>query len=272
MPELPEVEVVRQTLRQSLIGKTILKIDCFYSKIVNGDVSLFQSNLENKKIIDIKRYAKYLIFIVEDGAFLSHLRMEGKYYYVPKNHECFQHVHVIFHLDDGYDLLYADVRKFGRMEYKKIDEIYTTLPLSKIGVEANSLQYDLNSLTLKFQSKTKPIKELLLDQTIVSGLGNIYVDEVLYQSSISPLTRGSALQREDIQRIMDSSCKILNQAIQFKGTTVRSYTSSLGVQGEYQNFLQVHTLTTCKKCNGKITKIKIGGRTTYYCSTCQREL
>lgn len=273
MPELPEVEVVRQTLQKSLIGKTILKIECLYPKIIDGDISLFQSNLEHKKIIDIKRYAKYLIFIVEDGAFISHLRMEGKYYYVPKeDHKDFHHVHVVFHLDDGYDLLYADVRKFGRMEYKKIEDIYSTLPLSKIGVEANSIQYDLNALALKFQNKTKTVKELLLDQTIISGLGNIYVDEVLFQSSISPLTKGFALSCDDIQRIMESSYKILNHAIELKGTTIRSYTSSLGVQGGYQNFLQVHTLPVCKKCNKEITKIKIGGRTTYYCSTCQREL
>lgn len=272
MPELPEVEVVRQTLHQNLVGRTIVKIDCFYPKIIEGEVSSFQSNLENKKIVDIKRYAKYLIFIVEDGAFLSHLRMEGKYYYVPQEHEAFRHTHVIFHLDNGYDLLYVDVRKFGRMEYKKMENIYTTLPLSKLGIEANCLEYDLDALTLKFRNKKKPIKELLLDQTNISGLGNIYVDEVLYQSSISPLTKGESLKKEDVKKIMEASYEILNHAINLKGTTIRSYTSSLGVQGGYQDFLQVHTLTSCRKCHSKITKIKIGGRTTYYCSTCQREL
>lgn len=272
MPELPEVEVVRQTLQKNLVGKTIEQVECLYTNIIEGSVSEFQSNLMHKKIIDIKRYAKYLIFILEDGAFLSHLRMEGKYFYVPKNHESMKHVHVIFHLDNGYDLLYADVRKFGRMEYKRIEEIYSTPPLSKLGVEANSKDYDIKAIIEKLHHKNKTIKELLLNQTILSGLGNIYVDEVLYASGISPLTKGRMLEEIDVQKIMSASQEILNHAIELKGTTIRSYTSSLGVMGGFQNFLQVHTLSICKKCNSEIQKIKIGGRTTYYCSKCQREL
>ncbi|MDE7161870.1 MAG: DNA-formamidopyrimidine glycosylase, partial [Anaeroplasmataceae bacterium] len=241
MPELPEVEVVRQVLKQSLIGKTILKIDCFYSNIIEGSLKEFKSKVENKKITDIKRYAKYLIFILEEGAFLSHLRMEGKYFYLPKNHEPMKHIHVIFHLDNGYDLLYADVRKFGRMEYKRVEEIYSTPPLSKLGIEANAKSYDIKAIVQKMSHKNKTIKEILLDQTILSGLGNIYVDEVLHASGISPLTKGRNLKEKDIQKILDASKEILDHAIELKGTTIRSYTSSLGVIGGYQNFLQVHT-------------------------------
>ncbi|MDE5714706.1 MAG: DNA-formamidopyrimidine glycosylase [Anaeroplasmataceae bacterium] len=270
MPELPEVEVVRQVLHQNIVGKRIQKIECFYPPIIENELSEFITHLENQRITDIKRYAKYLIFIFDTGAMISHLRMEGKYFYVKEEQDIMPHVHVVFHLDNQYKLFYQDTRKFGRMLYKPISEVYTTLPILKIGVEANSSLYNLRELHQKIQKKKISIKEILLDQTIISGLGNIYVDEVLYACGISPLRKGNELQEEDVFNIMQKSTEILNKAIALKGTTIRTYTSSLGVEGGFQNFLQVHTKINCPKCDGLLSKIKIGGRTSYYCSKCQR--
>ncbi len=270
MPELAEVEVVRNVLNNSLKGLVITGIECRYKPIIEDDFAYFTSKVLNKRIVEIKRYAKYLIFILEDGAFISHLRMEGKYFYVLENEEISKHVHVIFHLSNGYKLLYADVRKFGRIVYKPTEDIYNTLPLSNIGVEANNPEYNRTELFKAITNKRLPIKTVLLDQSIISGLGNIYADEVLFACGISPFTEAKCITLEQIDLIMNNSLKILNKAIENKGTTIRSYTSSLGVAGNYQNFLCVHTKTICPRCNTALSKSKINGRTSYYCPNCQK--
>ncbi|MDE6241105.1 MAG: DNA-formamidopyrimidine glycosylase [Anaeroplasmataceae bacterium] len=269
MPELPEVEVVRATLDRHLAGLIIKDIDCFYEPIIEN-LSFFKEKVVNQKIIEIKRYAKYLIFILSNGAFLSHLRMEGKYFYVEEDYEIQKHQHVVFHLNNGYKLIYQDVRKFGRIEYKSIEDLYSTYPLSELGPEANQKEYNLDELYLKLKRKMLPIKTVLLDQKFISGLGNIYVDEVLYAAHISPLRRASRIKKTELETILISSQAILNDAIKKKGTTIRSYTSSLGVIGNYQNFLMVHTKKECPHCNRGLSIIKIGGRTSYYCKACQR--
>lgn len=271
MPELAEVEVVRNTLNKQISGCRIIKIDCLYKPIII-DCDNFINKVLNKKIIEIKRYAKYLIFILEDGAFLSHLRMEGKYFYVLKDYTIKPHQHIVFHLDNGYLLIYQDVRKFGRIEYKNINDIYNTPPLSLLGVEANSSDYDLDYLYNKLIKKNIPIKTILLDQSFISGLGNIYVDEVLFASKIHPLTKGAAISKQQLNDILANSKKILDRAIINNGTTIRSYTSSLGVTGNYQNFLMVHTKKYCGACNSEIKTISLAGRTTYYCNKCQGEV
>ena len=270
MPELPEVEVVRNVLDNSLKNLTITNIDCFYTPIIEDDINDFKKMVVGQKIVEVKRYAKYLIFILDNGAIISHLRMEGKYYYLPKEKDNFKHVHVVFYFDNDYKLMYADVRKFGRIQYKSRESLFNSLPLSKVGIEANNPNYDANLIIKKINNKKLPIKTVLLDQTIIAGLGNIYVDEVLFKSHINPLRIANTITIDELKLIMTSSQEILNKAIENKGTTIRSYTSSLGVSGNYQNFLCVHTKKICPSCNSNLEKIKIGGRTSYFCKNCQR--
>ena len=269
MPELAEVEVVKEVLSNSVINTKIIDIDCFYEAMIEPSYLEFKSKLINKTIKRIDRLGKYLIFVLEDIAFISHLRMEGKYFYLPENTEISKHTHVVFHLENGYKLAYQDVRKFGRMELKEIEQIYSTLPLSKLGVEANSNSYDVSDILSKINKKNLPIKTVLLDQTIISGLGNIYVDEVLFKAKINPHRLAKNISIEDVNNIMIHSREILNKAILYKGTTIKSYTSSLGVKGGYQDFLNVHTKINCPLCAKKLNKDKIGGRSSYYCSKCQ---
>lgn len=269
MPELPEVEVVRQVLESNLIGLKITNIECFYEPIIENDYNEFKNSIINKTITKINRLGKYLIFVLENESFISHLRMEGKYHYFNEEKENLKHTHVVFHFNNGYKLLYQDVRKFGRMVYKKNEEVYTTLPLSKVGIEANSINYDIEDIYNKINKKKLPIKTVLLDQTIISGLGNIYVDEVLFKSKINPHRLANSLTVDEVEQIMKNSKEILDKAILYKGTTIRSYTSSLGVSGNYQDFLLVHTKKICPICNTPISKDKIGGRSSYYCSKCQ---
>ena len=114
------------------------------------------------------------------------------------------------------------------------------------------------------------IKTTLLDQSIIAGLGNIYVDEVLFESKINPLRPSNSITFDEVIRIFDNSVTILSKAIEYKGTTIRSYTSSLGVSGSYQNFLKVHTKKQCSICKNDIIRVKINGRTSYFCKNCQR--
>lgn len=270
MPELPEVEVVRATLNQTISGKKIVSMECFWKPIIEGDLELFKKNVLNKRIIEVKRYAKYLIFVLENGSILSHLRMEGKYYYLKELDSSIKYIHVIFHFDDDTILCYSDMRKFGRMVYKNAQDVYHTPPLTKLGVEANQEQVDIEKVYEIIHKKNKPIKTILLDQSVISGLGNIYADEVLFKAGVLPSRLGMEITKTEVRKLLDASRFILNEAILKKGTTIRSYTSSLNVKGEYQNYLCVHTKEICSCCGSSLDKTKIGGRTTYYCSKCQR--
>ena len=270
MPELPEVETVKEVLKQHLVHKTIESIDVFYPGILEDPMDEFLKNTLNKTIIDIKRYGKYLIFELNKGYLLSHLRMEGKYYYLENSFMEDKHIHVVFHFKDNSTLYYKDVRKFGRMKY--IDKnIYDELPLSKLGPDLIlNENIDLDDIYHKIHRSNKAIKQLLLDQEILAGLGNIYVDEVLFGARINPKKKGYRITKKNVKDILIESKRILNLAISHKGTTIKSYTSSLGVEGEYQAFLQVHTKNICPNCKMTLNRVKIDRRMTYYCKNCQR--
>ena len=266
MPELAEVETVRNVLKKQILHKKIKNINILYPKMIENDINYF-NNLINDSFIDIKRRGKYLIFETNKYYLISHLRMEGKYFIKPQNAPIEKHEHVIFDFDD-FTMRYHDTRKFGRM--KLIEKNSLEDYFKDVGPDANS-NPDSKTIYDKIKKSNKPIKTILLDQSIIAGLGNIYVDEVLYASNINPSRIGKDISLDDVNNILNSSKEILDKAIEYKGTTIRSYTSSLGVEGSYQQFLCVHTKdgNPCKKCNSIIEKTRIGGRSTYYCPKCQ---
>lgn len=268
MPELPEVETVKNVLKKNLIGLSIKKVDVLYPNMIKTNLNDFKNKLINEKFIDIKRYGKWLVFETNNYSLVSHLRMEGKYYYTDRNN-IEKHEHVIFHLSNNYNLIYKDVRKFGVMYLVDKDKLFVDTPLKELGLEPFDKKLDVNYLKEKFKNKNLSIKTVLLDQSILSGLGNIYVDEVLFKSSISPFKKAKDINDKEIDLIIESSKEILEKAIKYGGTTIRSYTSSLGVTGSFQDYLMVHTKKICKVCNSPIKISKIGGRSTYYCPKCQ---
>jgi formamidopyrimidine-DNA glycosylase len=275
MPELPEVETVRNTLKTLIVGKEIRDIDVYYEKMIrNREVDEFKKALIGKKIIDIDRYGKYLIFNFEGTALISHLRMEGKYFFKDLDEKKEKHEHVIFYFTDGKTLRYNDTRKFGTMDLYDINDVYDKSPVSKIGYEPFEKEMTGKYLMDKLSKKSIAIKSALLDQTIIAGLGNIYVDEVLFLSKIHPTLKANSLELADYKRLVKNSVKVLNKAVKLGGSTIRSYTSSLGVTGRFQNELFVHTKQgdSCLVCNTEILKTKVNGRGTYYCPSCQKEL
>lgn len=269
MPELPEVETVRRTLALTLIGEKMSSVELIYPKIVLYDYQLFQDQIKHQTIRDIKRMGKYLIFILDDHVMIIHLRMEGKFY-IKTHEEVLKHEHIIFHFESGRELRYHDVRKFGTLNFLPINNYLNQDPLNRLGKEPKDL--DVNSFYQKLQSKKVPIKVALLDQHIIAGLGNIYVDETLYLAKIHPTKQSNTLDFEDAKRVLAAAIAVLDKAVALGGTTIRSYTSSLGVHGKFQNELNVHLRKgkPCKVCQTEIIKIKVGGRGTYVCPECQK--
>ncbi len=274
MPELPEVETVKEALNQTVKGQTIKDIELRYEPMVkNMSADEFKEKLINQTIQEVSRRGKYLVFHFDDYQLLSHLRMEGKYFYVDSDFELNPHVHVIFTLENGKRLLYQDTRKFGTYHlYDKAIDLETTAPFQVLGLEPFATEFTPSYVKEKIQNKKKPIKSLLLDQTVVCGLGNIYVDEVLYRARLHPLTSSSELTDKDIENVVKYTVEVLARAIEVGGTTIRTFSSSHGVSGTFQNELLVHQRKgeNCYECHTPIEKIKVGGRGTYFCPTCQK--
>ncbi len=272
MPELPEVRTVKSGLEKIILNKKIINIDVFYENILY-DISAddFKNRLINKTFLKINTFGKFLIFELDDLYLISHLRMEGKYYFYNQDKVVEKHEHIKFYFLDGSILIYHDVRKFGKMYVKNKNELYNTYPLNKLALEP--FMIDLNVLLKNINSKKNlPIKQILLDQSVIAGIGNIYADEILYASKINPLKKGSFISYDEAVLIKENSIKILNKAISLGGTSLHTY-NSLGIDGLFQNELLCHgNNDKCLICNTKINKIKISGRTSYYCPVCQKEV
>lgn len=265
MPELPEVETVRSILDSKLRNRTIKDVEIFWENIIkNPSINNFKEKIKNQKIRQFSRLGKHLIFELEDYILVSHLRMEGKYF-IKKEYEKTKHDHVIFYLDEGY-LVYNDTRKFGTMHLYAKSEPYQCF--KKCGPDA--LKITLEEFKNNALKKKYTLKQLLLDQSIIAGIGNIYADEIIFACKLHPTQPITTLKDKDYKEILFHTNKILSSAIQAGGTTIRSYTSSLKVDGLFQLQLKVHTQKQCPECGCKIEKIKVVQRGTYLCPKCQK--
>ena len=240
--------------------------------MVESDLNEFKKELVGKTFNDILRKGKWLIFDLDGYYLISHLRMEGKFFIKPASDKVQVHEHVIFTFNDNSTLRYHDTRKFGRMKLVKKEEMKNCIEIQKQGYEPGDKNLTGDYLLQKFKGKRIPMKTMLLDQTIISGLGNIYVDEVLFRCNINPLKKPNDITLDEANNICKASDEIIKKAIECGGTTIRSYTSSLGVEGSYQKYLQVHRREglKCNKCNSIIKRIVVNGRSTYYCPKCQK--
>lgn len=274
MPELPEVETIRATLKQAIVGKTIARVDVYYDKIIHGISSKdFQIKLVRQTIRNLDRYGKYLFFILDDYTLISHLRMEGKFFLKSDTDPIDKHEHIVFVFTDHTSMRYHDTRKFGTMELVPAGDERKSKSIISLGLEPFNEGFTIAYLQAKIKKSCRPIKSILLDQTIVCGLGNIYVNEILWRCQINPEMKACHLTNADWGCLIDASRLVLKQAIAAGGTTVRTYYSSLGVAGRFQNELKVHGKEgkPCAVCQTLITKIKVGGRGTFYCPTCQKK-
>jgi formamidopyrimidine-DNA glycosylase len=274
MPELPEVETIRKTLKRLVVNKTIKDITVFWPKIIKSplEVEQFVDALAGETIVDVGRRGKFLIIYTDHFALVSHLRMEGKYGLYPKEEPYDKHTHVLFHFTDGTELRYRDVRKFGTMHlYKKGDE-FLTEPLIGLGPEPFSEEFTVEYLTKKVEKTNRKIKTALLDQKLFVGLGNIYVDEALFRAGIHPERIANTLNKNELALLHREIVATLSEAVKKGGSTIRSYINSQGEIGMFQLELYAYGRKgeECKRCGTPLEKTTVGGRGTHYCPQCQK--
>lgn len=272
MPELPEVETVKETLKRQILHRKIVDVQIYYPNLIEYPTTTqFKKQIIGETIRNMHRRGKWLLFELDHYYLLSHLRMEGKYFIRTKKDERNKHEHIIFDFDNGEQLRYQDTRKFGRMHLIEKENITTQKPLSELGLEPWDTCLTVDYLLSVYAKKKLPIKTVLLDQSIIVGIGNIYADEILFLCKLNPYTRVCDLNEGDCKHIISYTKTTLERAIALGGTTIRSYTSSEGVHGRFQNELYVHGKEMCPTCHHEIVKVRIGGRGTYYCPVCQKK-
>lgn len=273
MPEKPEVLTVVNALKNKIIGKKIIKVDVFWDNIiVNPSVEEFKKKIQNQIIEKIDTRGKWILIHLTKNILAIHLRMEGKFFFRSQKDEIKKHEHVIFTFDDFTQMRFHDVRKFGKMHLLSKENYLKEGPLKNMGYEYNDCNLNENYLYYKLQNKKIPIKTSLLDQSIIAGIGNIYDDEILFMSKISPLRKSNKVTKSECRRIIENTNIVLEKAIKLGGTTIKSFTSSEGVHGLFQNELLIHGKKKgiCPRCNSSVLKIKVNGRGTYYCNKCQK--
>ncbi|MGT2910492.1 DNA-formamidopyrimidine glycosylase [Streptococcus cameli] len=272
MPELPEVETVRRGLERLVVGKKIVAAEVRVPRMVSPEPEAFVLTVAGQTIQAIRRRGKYLIFELDECLMISHLRMEGKYLLfedmVPDN----KHFHALFQLDTGETLVYQDVRKFGTLELIAKSDEEAFFVQKKIGPEPTEQAFKLRPFETALLSSQKKIKPYLLEQSLVAGLGNIYVDEVLWAAKVHPERVASTLKKAQIKRLHDETIRILQLGIEKRGSTIRTYRNALGEDGTMQDFLMVYGKTDqpCARCGRAIQKIKVGGRGSHFCPRCQK--
>lgn len=272
MPELPEVETVKNTLKELVLNKTINRVEVLRAKNIDGDEKEFINILEGSTIIDFSRVGKFIIFHFDKPyVLISHLRMEGKYFLKNENDKITKHDLVAFHFSDNTYLAYNDTRRFGVLKVAKKDNYLNEPPLSNVGPDPFMMK-DASRLYEAFKNKNIAIKTSLLDQSIMSGLGNIYVDEVLYMCKIHPETPAKLINKKQLESILKESKIILAKAIEQGGSTIKSYHPKEGVSGNFQVSLNVYGKKdgTCPRCGHSLRKIFVNGRGTTYCPKCQK--
>ena len=275
MPELAGVETIRKTLKRFILDKTIEDVNVHWPNIVKypDDIEEFKHLLIGQTIRDIKRTGKFIRFELDDYVLLSHLRMEGKYSVHNQIEPMAKHTHIIFKFTDDEELRYNDVRKFGTMHVFRKGEEFKQKPLNQLGPDPFEQEFTLPYFQDKLSRTSRAIKVALLDQTIVAGLGNIYVDETLFKAGVHPLKKANELTKDEIKAIRKYATITLQEAVEQGGTTIRSYVSSDGEMGMFQQELFVYGQANeaCKNCGDIIIKFKVAGRGTHICGTCQKE-
>jgi formamidopyrimidine-DNA glycosylase len=274
MPELPEVETVRRTLEQLIVGKTVDGIEVLYSPLIKrplDDPETFRETLRSETIQAIKRRGKFLIFETDRLSLVSHLRMEGRYALKTKDDLPDKHTHVIFRFTDGTALHYRDVRKFGTFHLFSRGEEMQSAPLLPLGPEPLDPGFTLDAFIRMLRGKTTKLKPLLLDQHFLAGLGNIYVDEALFRACLHPERPANTLTRKQKTALYESIVETLQKAVDSGGSSVRSYLNGKGEMGMFQLQIQVYGRQgeSCPNCHSPIRKKKVGGRGTHYCPKCQ---
>ncbi len=269
MPELPEVETVVRALRAPLVGRTFTEVRNYWPRhIVTPSLAALQRRIHGRTILSINRRAKYLVFTLSDGEILIiHLKMSGHLAVVDSDAPPDKYAHTIFKLDNEQELRFRDTRKFGRV-YLVQDPSDI---LGHLGPEPLESTFTADVLQERLKNKKRVLKPLLLDQTFVAGIGNIYADEALYYAGLHPERRSDSLSSAEIEALHSAIQKVLKLGIEREGASIDRYVKPDGSKGDMQNAVAVYGRAgdPCYHCGTPIQRMKLGGRSTHFCPTCQ---
>ena len=288
MPELPEVEVVKKSLEDKLKNLTIKRVFVNNSKLRYKIDNKEFYKIKGKKIISVQRRSKYLLINLNQNlTILAHLGMTGKffitdnknkkyktsfYYSIKKNES--KHDHLTLYLDKGFKLIYNDVRKFGFLKLFKNKNIFECKHLKFLGPEPLTKQFNINYIIKYFLHKKVSIKDLLMNQKFVAGIGNIYCNEILFLCKINPRRITKKTNKKEQKNIVKFTKKILRTSIAQGGSSIKDFTNTEGVIGNFQQKFNVYNRekSKCrsKNCSGIIQKIYISNRSSFFCSKCQK--
>ena len=273
MPELPEVETICAGLRPFLRGRKIRAVEVLEPRLRSMVAPGLHLRLCGKTILDVRRRGKYILILLERGSvWVFHLGMSGKLIHVEAGRPRERHDHIIVRLDSGRELRYHDPRRFGLSMVVPQAELQTLPQMRNLGLEPFAPQFDGNYLYSIAHNSRRKIRDLLIDQKVVAGLGNIYANEILFHAGVRPTTRSSKLGRHRIEQITKVTPRLLREAIRWCGTSFSDYRDAEDRRGEFQNHLQVYDREgeKCRVCSSRIKRVAIGNRSAFYCPKCQR--
>ncbi|WP_417517116.1 bifunctional DNA-formamidopyrimidine glycosylase/DNA-(apurinic or apyrimidinic site) lyase [Minwuia sp.] len=276
MPELPEVETVRRGLERRLKGRVLSDVEVRRPDLRFPLPERLAERLKGRRIDDLRRRAKYLLFDLDDGmTLIGHLGMSGRMnIHDARPNSVAPHEHVVFVADDGTTVTFQDHRRFGYFDLIETGALDTHRYFINLGPEPLGEDFDGAELTRRLTAKKTPIKAALLDQHVVAGLGNIYVCEALFRAGISPKRSAYSVAGARAERLVPHIKDVLNDAIAAGGSTLRDYVQASGELGYFQHDFRAYGRegAPCRKtgCTGIVKRIVQSGRSTFYCSTCQR--
>jgi formamidopyrimidine-DNA glycosylase len=272
MPELPEVETVVRALRNPLVGRTFIGFESYWPNqiVVPDDVAQLKARISGRTVTKIGRRAKYSVITLDGGeeTLIVHLKMTGHLAVVPSDQPIHKHVRNLFKLKDGFDLRFRDMRKFGRIYLVK----NPLSILAKLGPEPLEDDFTADVLQQRIAGRTRIIKPLLLDQTIVAGIGNIYADESLFDAKVRPDRTADSLTQAEVSYLWKGIRRTLQDGIDREGASISTYVKPDGSKGDMQNAVNVYgrTGSPCYDCGQPIERIILAQRSTHFCSNCQK--
>jgi formamidopyrimidine-DNA glycosylase len=270
MPELPEVETTVNDLRPLVAGKAVSAVEVLSGRsIAEPSVEQFQKELIHRKIVDLNRRGKFLVFKLDNGkSWVVHLRMTGSLILKKTADEPEKFVRVIIRLEDGAAIHFRDMRKFGKMWLVEDEESV----VGKLGLEPLSAEFTPAVLEKILDDRKTPVKVLLINQNLIAGIGNMYADEALYQARIHPLQPAGSLTGIEIKRLFGAIQQVLRKGIKSKGASTDTYLRPAGTKGEaHLEFQVAHRKgEECPVCGGTVERIAVGQRGTFFCPKCQK--
>lgn len=272
MPELPEVETIRRDLNKELKGRKIIKLKFYdWAKMLQPSPEAVAKAVEGKKIRDFDRRAKLLLMHLEDGKTIAtHLKLTGQLFIRKSTDRPDRFTHIILEIDKGEELRFNDLRKFGFMKVVE-NKFDLEKILAEFGPEPFTKEFTFDAFKKIVIKTTRKIKTVIMDQTQISGVGNIYADEALWRAKIYPEKTAEKLTEEELRDLYDAILFVLKQGIEDRGTSVDQYLDIYSKEGGHVKNLKVFRLNKepCPRCGTTIKKIRIGGRGTHYCPKCQ---